>query len=66
MKRFDVKRLAGWSVNWPFCWRCIFWAASWQPGGALADPAVVGMALLLLAFALKLVRPATLQLGAGS
>lgn len=66
MKRFDVKRL-GRLVSEIAVLLAIYFlgcqiAAWWQlpiPGG------VIGMALLLLAFALGWIKPATLQWGAG-
>lgn len=66
MKRFDVKRL-GRLVSEVAVLLAIYFlgcqiAAWWDlpiPGG------VIGMALLLLAFALGWVKPAALQLGAG-
>ena len=66
MKRFDVKRFAR-LVSEVAVLLAIYFlgcqiAAWWHlpiPGG------VIGMALLLLAFALGLIKPATLQLGAG-
>ncbi|MEB0208357.1 CidA/LrgA family protein [Pseudomonas sp. CCC3.1] len=66
MKRFDVKR-AGRLVSEIAVLLAIYFlgcqiATGWHlpiPGG------VIGMALLLLAFALGWVKPATLQLGAG-
>lgn len=66
MKRFDVKRFAR-LVSEVAVLLAIYFlgcqiAAWWQlpiPGG------VIGMALLLSAFALGLIKPATLQLGAG-
>ena len=66
MKRFDVKRFARLVVEVAVLLAIYFLgcqiAAWWHlpiPGG------VIGMALLLLAFALGLIKPATLQLGAG-
>ena len=66
MKRFDVKRLgrlvSELAVLLAFYFLGCQLAAWWHlpiPGG------VVGMVLLLLAFALGWVKPATLQLGAG-
>ena len=66
MKRFDVKRLGRLVSELAvllalYCLGCqpATWGHLPIPGG------VVGMALLLLAFALGWVRPATLQLGAG-
>ena len=66
MKRFDVKRLGRLVSELAVLLALYFLgcqlAAWWHlpiPGG------VVGMVLLLLAFALGWVRPATLQLGAG-
>lgn len=66
MKRFDVKRFAR-LVSEVAVLLAIYFlgcqiAAWWHlpiPGG------VIGMVLLLLAFALGLIKPATLQLGAG-
>lgn len=66
MKRFDVKRFAR-LVSEVAVLLAIYFlgcqiAAWWHlpiPGG------VIGMALLLSAFALGLIKPATLQLGAG-
>lgn len=66
MKRFDVKRFAR-LVSEVSVLLAIYFlgcqiAAWWHlpiPGG------VIGMALLLSAFALGLIKPATLQLGAG-
>ncbi len=66
MKRFDVKRFAR-LVSEVAVLLAIYFlgcqiAAWWHlpiPGG------VIGMALLLSAFALGLIQPATLQLGAG-
>ena len=66
MKRFDVKRLGRLVSELAVLLALYFLGCQLATWGHLPIPGgVVGMALLLLAFALGWVRPATLQLGAG-
>lgn len=66
MKRFDVKRLGRLVSELAVLLALYFLGCQLATWGHLPIPGgVVGMVLLLLAFALGWVRPATLQLGAG-
>ena len=66
MTRFDVKRLGRLVSELAVLLALYFLGCQLATWGHLPIPGgVVGMALLLLAFALGWVRPATLQLGAG-
>ena len=66
MKRFDVKRLGRLVSELAVLLALYFLGCQLVTWGHLPIPGgVVGMALLLLAFALGWVKPATLQLGAG-
>ena len=66
MKRFDVKRLGRLVSELAVLLALYFLGCQLATWGHLPIPGgVVGMALLLLAFALGWVKPAALQLGAG-